>query len=143
MKHVVLKLARNLTGKQPLAYRSHFSLFKKRRNVKTYQHAALVLGQVAPMADSASLLDVALVPLALVHPAEAGHARNLISHRKRPILAKDLIQDTDVAMMPGALRIWVRKPDTLPEASVCHVQRQNAASLGDLLGEGCGLLLIC
>ncbi len=46
VKDVVLELARNLTGKQPLAYRSHYLLFRKGRNITTYQHAALVLRQV-------------------------------------------------------------------------------------------------
>ncbi len=122
VEHVKLELAQDLTEKQPLAYRSRYSLFRNGRKVTTYRHAALVLEQVAPVADEAPLLNVALVLRALVHPAEAGNARNPISRRNRPILVEDLIRDADVAMAPCALWVRIRKPDALAKAPVCRVR---------------------
>ncbi len=78
-----------------------------------------MLGQVVPVADPASLLDMVLMSQILVYQAEAGHVRNLISLQKRPILVEDLIRNADIAMMLVALRIRVGKPDALSEAPFC------------------------
>ncbi len=108
----MLELNQDLTKEQLLACRSHYSTFGKGGNVMTYLHAALVLGQVAPVADPAPLLHMALVPKSFIHLAEAWDARNLISYPTRPILNEHLIQDADVAMAPGAFQVWIMKPDT-------------------------------
>ncbi len=101
-----------------------------------------MLQQVAPLADAAALPDVALMPRALIHPAEAGHARKTLPLWQRCVLVEHLVREADIAVAPGTLRIRVGKAYPFPKTPVRRMRRQDPLALGHPLGKGRGLLLL-